>query len=130
MIGYELGSSLESMSKSDTERVGNLVGGLRALQLIRAWRSAAGPIFGAKAKFHGLHRNADGECVLILDLDDPIWKQELLFQSAHLLELFRQALKTEGFSTSDLPVKVSLNPRQTLPLKSGNPEFRGHKRRL
>jgi hypothetical protein len=116
------------MSKSDTERMGNLIVGLRPLQLIRAWRLAAGPIFGVKAKFHGLHREASGECVLVLDLDDPIWKQELLFQSPRLLDLFRDALKAEGFSNSELPVKVSLSPHQTLPLKARYSEFRRHKR--
>ncbi|MEO5668327.1 MAG: DciA family protein [Bdellovibrionota bacterium] len=115
------------MSKSGTPRIGELLGDVRPLKLIRAWRLAAGPIFGAKAKFHGLQTNAAGERVLILDLDDPIWKQELLFQSQHLLDLYREALKAEGFRDFELPVKVSLTPSKALPLKPGNPQLRRHK---
>jgi hypothetical protein len=103
------------------------MGDVRALKLIRAWRLAAGPIFGSKAKFHGLQRNAAGEQTLMLDLDDPIWKQELLHQSQHLLELFCTALRSEGFLVSELPVKVSLTPSKSLPFKTGNTQFRRHK---
>lgn len=103
------------------------MGDVRALKLIRAWRVAAGPIFGAKAKFHGLQKNAAGEIQLVLDLDDPIWKQELLFQSQHLLSLFCEALKAEGLHKHEMPTKVSLTPNKSLPFKPGNPQFRRNK---
>lgn len=103
------------------------MGDVRALKLIRAWRSAAGPIFGAKAKFHGLQRSPSGEQTLVVDLDDPIWKQELLYQAPQLLELFCAALKAEGFQRSEMPVKISLAPSKSLPFKPGNPQPRRHK---
>jgi len=115
------------MSKNGVPRIGDLMGDVRPLKLIRAWRLAAGPIFGAKAKFHGLQRNAAGEQTLVLDLDDPIWKQELLYQSQQLLQLFCEALRNEGFLKSELPTKISLTPNKSLPFKPGNPQSRGHK---
>lgn len=115
------------MSNGSPPRIGELVGGVKALQLVRAWRLAAGPIFGEKAKFHGLQRNAQNEWVLVLDLEDPIWKQELMYQSKALLEIFRETLRKQGFPVYELPVKVSLAPSKSLPFQSGNPKPGGHK---
>jgi hypothetical protein len=115
------------MSKNDLLRIGNLVGSVKALGFIRAWKKVAGPIFGAKVLFHGVQKDPKGGRVLILDLQDPIWKQELLFESEKLLELYRAALQEEGIPSQEWPNKISLSPGNSLPLKARHTKFRGHK---
>ncbi len=108
------------MSKpSSIASVGDLMGGLKALSWIRAWRAAAGPIFGEKVKFYGIERHG-ARNILVLDLDDPIWKQELLFQKDTLLDLYRIELRKFGIPDSEIPQEISLNPKKGLPFKSRN----------
>lgn len=103
------------------------MGGVKALAVIRAWKKVAGPIFGSKVKFHGIRRDPKGVRMLVLDLQDPIWKQELLFESEKLLELYIAALKEEGVHPSEWPEKISLSPGNSLPFESSHTKFRGHK---
>lgn len=96
------------------------MGGLKALSWIRAWKAASGPIFGEKVKFYGIeqrgpHNNSYN--VLVLDLADPIWKQELLYQKDTLLDLYRIELRKHGIPDSEIPREISLNPKKSLPFK-------------
>lgn len=115
------------MSKTDLKRIGDLIGGVKALSLIKAWKKASGPIFGSKVRFHGIRRDAKGIKVLVLDLHDPIWKQELLFESEKLLEIFRHALKEEGVPSHEWPDKISLTPSHSLPFESSHSQLRRQK---
>jgi hypothetical protein len=104
------------------------MGGLKALSLIRAWKKAAGPIFGAKARFYGIYKDPKtSKKVLVLDLQDPIWKQELLFESSKLLELYNLALKEEGIPAHEWPESVSMSPNHSVPLQARHSQSSRHK---
>lgn len=95
------------------------MGGLKALTWIRAWKAASGPIFGEKVKFYGIEQRGPHN-VLVLDLADPIWKQELLYQKDTLLDLYKIELRKLGIPDSEIPKEISLNPKKSLPFKSRN----------
>lgn len=110
----------QSMAKpSSISNFSDLMGGLKALSWIRAWKSASGPIFGEKVRFYGIEKRGDRN-VLILDLSDPIWKQELMYQKDTLLDLYKIELRKYGIPDSDLPQEISLNPKKSFPFKPRN----------
>lgn len=112
--------ALQSMTNpSTTTRIGDLVGSLPALAYIRAWKRASGPIFGEKAKFHGVE-TLKGRTTLVISIVDPIWKQELSFQKQTLLDLYRIELEKEGLPQHKIPVDISLDPKKRLPFKTRN----------
>jgi hypothetical protein len=110
--------------------IGDLLGGIRALALIRAWHECAGPALLKQTRFMGL-RPAGNDLELAVEVPDPVWRQELEFQKNEILSRYRAALRNEGFSESELPSRCSLGGAvSSLPLKSVDAKKRGSKKRV
>ena len=80
---------------------------LEPLMLIRAWKECAGPALLKQTRFLGVHFS-NGVWVLKLEVSDPIWRQELEFQSQLILQAFHQKLREAHFSAAKFPQKVEI----------------------
>ncbi len=97
------------------------------LQLIKAWKTVAGPVFQKQAEFRGL-REEGNKVFLLLQVKDPIWRQEIQFNASRLLDALGRELKNLGWSTEKIPTEISFQaPGFSLPLNSRNSKFRRNK---
>jgi hypothetical protein len=109
-------------------KISELMTGLLPLQLIRAWKECAGPALLSQTKFMGVLPNA-GHKTLMLEVPDPLWRQELEFQKEEILQRYRDALRRSGCPDAEMPTRCSLGPVASLPFKTINAQkSRGKKR--
>jgi hypothetical protein len=95
------------------------------LQAIGAWKKIAGPVIGQHAEFLGIHKN--GQVTLLhLSVKDPIWRQEIQFESKLILAGLSAELKKLGWREDQIPTEILF--KAVLPFRPSNPHFRGNKK--
>jgi hypothetical protein len=103
--------------------VGEIVSNFEPLQLIKAWKTVCGPVFAKQAEFRGI-QNDGKRVILLLEVRDPIWRQELQFNSTRLLDALGKELKKFNWENAKIPNEISFqSSRNHLPMNSRNPKF-------
>lgn len=93
--------------------IGHLTHSIHALKLIRAWKECAGPALAAQVTFLGIHEREQKK-ILALEVKDPLWRQELEYQKASILSVYRQKLTSLGLHESALPQHIELLAHSSL----------------
>jgi len=103
--------------ESKSTGIAGLLGQFKPLRLIRAWKKCAGPVLCKQSRFLGVHPHPKRpqSLQLLLEVADPIWRQEFQYQSADILERYRGALLAEGFTEAELPEFISIRAQLSVP---------------
>ena len=121
-------------------KASDILGGIKALAYVRAWRETAGPVLVSKIEFHGVFRSG-ANLVLRIDCQDPVWRTELQYQTEELLCLYRKTLLGMGVRLEDQPVSIEMKSAPhsvrggsksngSLPVKPINPQQGRKKERI
>jgi len=110
---------MDSAQNKGPQKLGTLTESLSALKWIRAWKSCAGPALEKNVQFLGF-RKSESAITLLLEVKDPIWRQELEYQKLGILKEYQNSLRVLKVPQIDWPTHVellanagSLSPRQT-----------------
>lgn len=94
--------------------LGDLLLTQRSLVLVQAWRESCGPALLKHVAFGGII-NDGRRRLLVLEVSDPIWRQELEYQKDSIVEAYSKTLRTYGFHDSELPNECSLRMKASMP---------------
>ncbi len=97
------------------------------LQAIAAWKKTAGPVIAQHAEFLGIHKNGQVP-VLHLSVKDPVWRQEIQFETKRILQGLAAELKKMGWPIEQIPSEILF--KSVLPFRPGNAHFRGNKKMI
>ena len=101
--------------------------------LVRAWKECAGPALQQQAVFLGIHPEGAAR-VLRLQVEDPLWRQELSLQTSSILETYRAKLLSLGFTEAEMPTHCSITSSvvttSKVPFKSRDPKNSRNKVRV
>ena len=113
-------------SKAAAKPLKDLLGHVNALKWVQAWRECAGPALLKQTYFYGCEREGWNR-VLKLYVPDPLWRQELEFQKDAILKSYQAQLRKLGIEENEIPNRVYLMAKPTVPFKPGNSEPRRNK---
>lgn len=86
---------------------GELLKGFAPVALAQAWRDAVGPMIAKQCEFKGTRPSAQGP-VLLIEVRDPLWRQELHMQLPELLVRLRELLATTRIAEHQWPVSIQI----------------------
>ncbi len=106
----------QNPSSGGPQKLGALTGHLSPLKWIRAWKMCAGPVLEKQAQFMGF-RNSEVGRTLLIEVKDPLWRQELEFQKAGILKEYHKALEQLEVPEREWPkmLEILANARSVTP---------------
>lgn len=88
------------------DSLGDLIKTIPAVKLVRCWKESVGPVIWEQTVFLGVKRNKAGKNAVYIQVNDPLWKQELHYQQKDILERFRAKMLENSFSRNNLPQTI------------------------